>query len=75
MSAHPTINPLLDQAAIATWLGFGPNERLAIEKHLRKHKIPYVYGRGGKICTTLNAIDSTLAGTPHSDTGGEEQFF
>jgi len=56
-SAHPA---LISESQLRAWLGF--NRRADLERHLRESKIPFAYGKGGRIVTTLAAIDSTLAG-------------
>lgn len=49
---------LVEEEELKSWLGYA--QRTALERHLQKSRIPYIYGAGGRICTTIGAINSTL---------------
>lgn len=52
------MNSLITEAELKDWLGI--KRRTDLEKHLRQNKIPYLYGAGGRIATTTQAINQTL---------------
>lgn len=63
MNAIPTKarNPnLLDEDDLKSWLGF--QQRTALIERLKEQKIPYFYGKGGAVCTTVGAVESALCG-------------
>jgi hypothetical protein len=43
------------------WLGY--KRRTDLETALRGLKIPYGYGKGGVVVTTVSAVDRALVGT------------
>lgn len=51
---------LLSQEQIAEALHFEPNQTARIEACLRSQGIPYMYGKGGSITTTSEAITYVL---------------
>jgi hypothetical protein len=59
---------LLTEPQLMDWLGY--KRRTDLETRLRELRIPYVYGRGGLIATTLAAVNSALVG--RTDTLGAE---
>jgi hypothetical protein len=63
---------LLNEEDLKNWLGF--NRRLDLERHLQSIRIPYFYGRGGRIRTTTAAIDKALIGGRESSPIEEIEF-
>lgn len=63
---------LLSEDDLKNWLGF--SRRLDLERHLQNIRIPYVYGKGGKICTTISAVDKVLIGGKESTPSEEIEF-
>lgn len=51
---------LLKTEQIAQWCGY--TRKADIEKWLRDNAIPWRRGKGGEICTTLDAINESLKG-------------
>lgn len=51
---------LPDERELLEWFGYDPNQRARLESKLIECRIPYWYGRGKKICTTLEAINAAL---------------
>ena len=49
---------LVNEEALKAWLNI--SQRAALEKHLRSHGVPIIYGRGGCICTTMAAINKAM---------------
>jgi len=56
---------LLTQEQLAHWCGF--QRKCDIEHWLRKNHIQFFKGRKETICTTLNAINSSLYEDTHDD--------
>lgn len=63
---------LLTEEDLKHWLGFA--RRLDLELHLKSCRIPYLYGKGGRICTTVAAIDKVLIGGKESGQIDEIEF-
>jgi hypothetical protein len=63
---------LLNEDDLKSWLGF--SRRLDLERHLQSCRIPYIYGKGGRICTTIAAIDKILIGGKEFDRFEEIEF-
>jgi len=74
MQSTKTSNPqhLLSEDDLKNWLGF--SRRLDLERHLQNIRIPYVYGKGGRICTTIAAVDKVLIGGKESTPSEEIEF-
>lgn len=53
---------LLKEDDLADWTGH--RQRTKLESWLRDRRIPYLYGKGGQIITTMAAINSSLLGNP-----------
>ena len=51
---------LLSEPDLMNWLGC--KRRAALEKYLREHGVRVIYGPGGRICTTLEAVNEALVG-------------
>lgn len=49
---------LVTQDDLMAWSGY--STRAALERFLKENNIPYYYGKGGKICTTAEAINRPL---------------
>ena len=49
---------LLDEANLMAWSGHA--QRVRLEKWLKEQRIPYRYGKGGRIITTLAAVNAAL---------------
>jgi hypothetical protein len=49
---------LITQDDLSQWLDF--KQRADIERTLQERGIRYIIGKGGKICTTLDAINEVL---------------
>jgi hypothetical protein len=61
------MNPaLLTEDDLRAWLGY--ERRADLERALQTARVPVVYGRGGRLCTTLDAVHAGMglppAGTP-----------
>lgn len=54
---HPE---LVTEAQLMEWLGY--QRRADVEEFLRGQGVPILYGRGGRLCTTLEAINKTVLG-------------
>jgi len=52
------INHLINDDALKDWLGC--KNRPSLEKILQNHGIRIIHGKGGKLCTTLDAINKGL---------------
>jgi|GEM_PF-3080142 len=65
---------LLEESDLKAWLGF--QRRTDLENYLRRQKIPYLYGKGNRICTTTDAINARLLDRPTPNVGesGEIEF-
>jgi hypothetical protein len=50
--------PLLSEEDLQDWTGF--KQRGALLEWLRRHGIPYLLGRGGRICVTADAVNLPL---------------
>ena len=59
MHPHPA---LLTEADLLAWLGYSQRGRL--EDRLRTLGVPIIYGRDGRICTTLGALEAALGVRP-----------
>jgi len=57
-----TTSPLIKESQLKDWLGF--QRRTDLENYLRRQNIPYLYGKGNRICTTADAINFRLIGKP-----------
>jgi len=55
---------LLSEQELMTWLDC--RQRADLERRLRQKGIPVIYGRGGKVCTTLQAVNDALTGNINS---------
>lgn len=55
MNEHPELIP---EQVLMDWLGW--RRRADLERNLRKIGCPFIYGRGGAICTTLKAVNQAL---------------
>ena len=53
---------LITEDQLQEWLGI--KQRTRLMRTLQELKIPYVFGGGGRICTTQGAIDRALSGAP-----------
>ena len=62
-SEQPRHPSLLTEAELSQWLGF--SRRAALEKWLREHGIPIIYGKQGRVCTTLEAINQAIIERDH----------
>lgn len=51
---------LITQKHLSLWLGY--KNKTQIEKCLVENRIPFLYGRGGEICTTSDCIANSLLG-------------
>ena len=51
---------LLTESELCEWLGF--QRRSALEKWMRQQGIPIIYGKQGRICTTLEAVNKAIIG-------------
>jgi hypothetical protein len=60
---------LLTEKELMAWLEC--TQRAALERYLRRNGIPVIYGNGGKICTTLQAINEALHCNNNSTTAVE----
>lgn len=49
---------LLSEEQLKEWVNYERKGHL--EQWLREHGVRFWYGRGGRICTTLNAIEMAL---------------
>jgi hypothetical protein len=54
---HPD---LISQEQLGAWLGF--QRQADIERAVFAHRILFMRGRGGRICTTRGAIERALGG-------------
>lgn len=59
MPAHPA---LIAEDELLNWLGY--TQRGKLEERLRQLGVPIIYGRGGRICTTLEALNAALGVRP-----------
>jgi hypothetical protein len=53
---------LITEDDLKAWTEFQRSGDL--ERFLKENGIPYFHGRGGKLCTTLNLIESSKADRP-----------
>lgn len=60
---------LLTETDLKEWTGF--QRRSDVERLLRKHNIPVIYGRDGQVCTTLDALNKTILGDKAANQGYE----
>lgn len=49
---------LLSESELLSWLGY--SRRKDAEDRLRQLGVPIIYGRGGRLCTTLDALNAAL---------------
>jgi len=49
---------LINQNELYKWLGF--NQSIALKRCLDRNQIGYIIGKGGQICTTLDAVNAAL---------------
>jgi len=59
MPDHPQ-PALLDQDALADWLGYRRNQTARIRAWLDARGIRYDLGRGGRVCTTTAAVNQGM---------------
>lgn len=60
MAGRSGMTALVTEKELQEWLGI--KQRTRLMKTLRDAKIPYMFGGGGRICTTQGAIDQSLFG-------------
>lgn len=53
------MSELLTQEQISEWCGY--SRRSDIERWLDRHNIPWRQGKDGRVCTTLEAVNRSLA--------------
>ena len=63
---------IIDEAQLLHRFGF--ERRGDLQKCLDRQRIPYFTGKGGKIVTTLQAINQVLIDNPKSDNNGPISF-
>jgi hypothetical protein len=56
---------LLSEAELLAWTGY--SRRADLERLLRNHGVRIIYGRDGRICTTIAAVESALGVRQTSD--------
>ena len=66
---HPA---LIKEADLMEWLGY--SRRGDLETFLVSHKMPFAYGRGGRIVTTIDAINQPLIGRQTEIQAGAIEF-
>lgn len=59
---HPA---LLSEDELLDWLGY--SQRGKLEERLRQLGVPIIYGRGNRICTTLDALNAALGVQPAAE--------
>jgi len=52
------MSSLIAEEQLKEWLGY--DSRAKIQKLLKEKRIPYIEGKEGRICTTIEAINSQL---------------
>jgi Domain of unknown function (DUF4224) len=66
------MSALLTEDDLKTWTGF--EQRKKIEEWLRENKICYTYGKGNKLITTADAVNSALVGKKAANDKQDEFF-
>lgn len=61
-ATEPRSRDLLTQQELADWLGFQPNQAARIREALEERGIHYTLGRGGRVCTTIQAVNRAILG-------------
>ena len=59
------MNHLLQEDQLLDWLGY--SRRADLIKCLNSYGIRVILGKGGEVCTTLNAIDRVLTGAQNQE--------
>ena len=54
---HPA---LVEHDQIAKWLGYEPGQKARIRDVLDQWGVPYQLGRDGRVCTTVDALNSRI---------------
>mgnify|MGYP005863475931 FL=1 len=55
-----TTPALLTQQDIAAWLGYQPEQTARIRAWLDENGVRYRLGKGGRVCTTMEALNSAI---------------
>ena len=58
---------LVSEKDLKAWLDYkNPGD---VEKWCKNNRVPYAYGKGGTICTTVSAINNALFGAAKKEVG------
>ena len=66
------MSALLSEDELKAWCGHG--QRCKLEAWLRENKISFTYGKGNKLITTADAINTALIGTKAANEAKDEFF-
>ena len=64
---------LITEDDLKSWTGY--TRRADIENWLREQRIPFVFGKQNRLCTTQDAIDRALSGDHRIAANQEDSFF
>lgn len=67
------MSALLSESDLKAWSGFGQRKKL--ESFLRQNKIPFTYGKGNKLITTQEAVDTALGVKKSAAAPAEQDSF